>query len=158
MKIRSRAIAKKTAAIIVIIAVLIGASGYTIWAYEYGQPPFCSGYPPGGDCPGNISYTFRILINYTGSWQATYYGYHSVGAPSNPYAGAGNYTGGSLGGTGSFEKNITLSGPNTDGLTICVQAGKLDSSDSLMTLSIDASSNDTSLPNGHATLCLSVVP
>jgi hypothetical protein len=145
---------------VVTVFVLAGTSVYVLWAYEYGQPPFCSGYPPGGNCPGNISYTFRISVNYTGPWQATYYGYHVVWQPSKPYAGAEHYTKGDFVGTGFGGKNVTLSGPNTTGVTLCVQAQKLDSSSSVMTLSIEprVNSNSTSLPMGITNLCVSVVP
>jgi hypothetical protein len=149
-----RKIARKTTPIVVIAAVLVAAAGYVLWAYEDGQPPFCSGYPPGGNCPGNYSYTFQISVNYRGPWQFTYYGYHTVGAPANPYSGVGNYTGGNFRGTGSVEENVTLSGPNTEGLTLCVQAQKLDSSNSPMTIG----SNSTSVPYGKAGWCSSVAP
>lgn len=149
-----RKIAQKTTAVVVTVVLVAVAAGYFLWAYENEQPPFCSGYPPGGNCPGNYSNTFPISVNYAGPWQLTYYGYHSVGAPANPYSGVGNYTGGNFRGTGLFEKNVTLSGPNTEGLTLCVQAQKLDSSNSSMTIG----SNSTSVPYGKAGWCSSVAP
>jgi len=159
MKPESRAIGWKLIAVIVAILVLVGASGYVLWAYDQGQPPFCSGYPPGGNCPGNFTFTFRVAINYSGPWKAAYYGYHSVGAPPIPFAGSGNYTGGNFEGTGPGGKNITLSGPNTNGVTLCVQALKLDSSSSLMALGfVPLMSNTTSVPYGKASLCVSAVP
>src|SRR5882762_6072467 len=146
MKTEPRAMAWKIAIFAVMVA-LIGAGSFLLWAYTH---PSCSGYPPGGNCPGNISYTFRISVNYTGPWQATYYGYHVIWQPSKPYAGAEHYTKGDFVGTGFGGKNVTLSGPNTTGVTLCVQAQKLDSSSSVMTLSIEprVNSNSTSLPMG----------
>lgn len=85
---KSRAIAKKTAAVFLSVNV-IGSGIYVLWVYETGRPPFCSGYPPGGDCPGNYSNAFQISANYTGSWRATYYGYHSVGDPLTRSVGSG---------------------------------------------------------------------
>ena len=68
----SRGIARKAAVISVIAVVLVAAAGYSLFAYEHSYPPFCSGYPPGGNCAGNYSYTFTISVNYTGPWRLTY--------------------------------------------------------------------------------------
>src|SRR2546430_2419542 len=109
MKTESRAITWRSIALFAVMVVMVGIGSYLLWSYSH--PP-CSGYPPGGNCPGNYDNTFHISINYTGAWQATYYGYHSAGAPSNSNAMSGNYTGGSFQGTGPGGKNVTLSGPN----------------------------------------------
>jgi len=145
---------------LMIVFVLTATSGYALWAYEYGQPPFCSGYVQGGNCVGNFSYTFRISVNFTGPWQAAYYGYHIVGEPPTHFAGAEPYTKGNFVGTGLGGKNVTLSGPNTTGVTLCVVAQKLDSSSSVLTLSVEprVDSNSTSLPDGQTSLCVPVVP
>jgi hypothetical protein len=145
------------ATILVAAVVLVGA-GYVLWAYEYNQPPFCAGYPPGGNCPGNVSYTFRVSVNYSGPWQVTYYGYHGVGALCNPHVVTVNYTGGNFRGTGSFEKSITLLGLNFEGVSLYVKAQKLDSSSSLMILGVGSSSDNTVLPYGQTSLCLGAVP
>ena len=92
MMTKSRAIAKKTAAILVSI-IVTGSGIYVLWLYETGQPPFCSGYPPGGDCPGNYSNTFQISLNYTGSWRASYYGFHGAGVSFSPNDWVGNTLG-----------------------------------------------------------------
>ena len=118
----------------------------------------CSGYPPGGNCPGYYSYTFAVSVNYTGDWRATYYGFHSVGAPPSPFSGRGNFTGGVFSGAGFATKTITLTGPNNEGLTICVQASKLDSSASAMVLQIGPRSNSTAAAFGTAQVCMGVVP
>jgi len=155
---KSRAVTSKRAAALIVVILLVGGGLYLVWAYQTGEPPFCSGYPPGGNCPGTFSNSFRISINYSGSWHATYYGFHSVGAPSNWFGGIGNYTGGSFGGAGASTRSITLSGPNTNGVTICVQAVKLDSSSNPLILAIDSMTNNTSLPSGVVRLCEGVVP
>ena len=50
------------------------------------------------------SFAFRITINYSGPWRAEYYGYHGTEAQSTFYNRWGNYTGGTLGGSGYTEK------------------------------------------------------
>jgi hypothetical protein len=146
-----------TTAVVVSIVVIITAGIYAIWAYQTGQAS-CSGYPPGGNCLGNYSYTFAVSVNYAGSWRATYYGYHSTGAPSGSFDSGGNYTGGVFAGTGSGTQEITLSGPNTNGLTLCIQARKLDSSTATISLGIGSRSSNSSIPFGMAQVCLGVVP
>jgi hypothetical protein len=165
-----RAIGTKTIVLGVVAIVLVAALGVVVLMNQVnpGGPNHpvtstvaitsttanCSGYPPGGNCPGNYSYTFVISINYTGPWKATYYGYHSVGA----YFGqSGNYTGGALTGTGDSSRSITLTGPNTNGLALCARAQKLDASNSTLVLTITGH-NETSLPYGSVSYCGGVVP
>lgn len=166
MGTKSGAIAKKTAAILVISIVLIGSGSYVLWLFETGQLSlFCSGYPPEGNCPGGYSVTFRLLVDYAGPWQAIYFGYRGAQPPSNTvwqtgvgnFTG-GNYTGGIFTGTSTKPENVTLSGPNSSGLTLCVQAEKLDYSNSTMTLGINSRNISTSLPHGTTSLCLGVSP
>ena len=160
MTTQPRANGIRTAAVVVPIVLVITGGIYAIWVYQTGQTS-CSGYPPGGNCPGNFSYTFAISVNYTGPWRATYYGYHgyhSVGAPSGSFDGGGNYTGGVFAGTGSGTQQVVLSGPNTYGLTLCVQAQKLDSSNATISLGIEFRSSNTSIPFGRAQVCIGVVP
>jgi hypothetical protein len=128
---------------IVLVLVLAISAGTVIWEYESGQV--------------NYSYSFRVAIGYLGQWSITYYGCHRVGATSNCNA-TDNYTGGIYTGTGNSARNITLSGPSNYGLALCVQAQKLDSSTSNLTISIDAESSSTSLPFGEASMCQGVVP
>lgn len=138
---------------ILIAAVIIG---YLVWAYAADSPPFCSGYPPGGNCPGNYSATFRILVNYTGSWEVTYHGH-----------GGGSSTNGSYVGIGPANRSVLLSGPNTEGLQLCTMAKKLDGSNATLLLSIydDGGSDplggyyNASAPYGATTMqCVGVVP
>jgi hypothetical protein len=164
----------ETVAALLVIAILAGAgAGYFIGVNSsqtttvireptsaqiaISSTNTCSGYPPGGNCPGNITETFEVGVNYSGSWKAVWYGYHSVGCPSSPN-GYENYTGGEWTGTGIRSFGITLSGPNTNGVTLLVEAQKLDASTSMLLLRIDFWSNETSIPYGTASLCRSYVP
>jgi len=111
----------------------------------------CSGYPPGGDCLATYSYTFTLSVNYSGPWKLNYQGYNSLGK-SNPLPISGNYTG-----SGFYSKNVTLSGLNDNGLTLCATAQKLDGSNALLILSVTGY-NKTSLPYGSTSYCGGVVP
>lgn len=148
----------KTIAVILVAAILLPVSvgSFLFWAYSTDHPPFCSGYPPGGNCPGTYSYNFTITVNYTGPWSLEYYGYHTAGYVFQEGA-PGNYLGGSRNGTGSASIGVTLSGPNNNGLTLCALATKLDSSNNTLTLAI-IGQNSTSLPYGSAYTCNGVVP
>jgi len=131
---------------------LVGAGwSYAIFAYANSYPPFCSGYPPGGDCRANYSYTFTISLNYTGPWRLTYQGYASMGE-SNPTNANGNLTG-----NGPYSRPVILTGPNNNGLTLCATAQKLDGSNTTLTLAVTGS-NSTSAPYGSVTYCGGVVP
>lgn len=145
---------RKVVVLIVVVALAV-SGGVVIWEYESGQGPSCSGYPPGGNCPGSYSYTFTVDVNYPGQWRVTWWGYHSVGAD---FGQVGNYTGGTFVGTGNSSKDAELSGPNNNGLALCARAQKLDSSTSTLTLNVLYRSNQTSLPLGYATLCGGVAP
>jgi hypothetical protein len=134
------------------VVVLAGAgSSYAIFAYSNNHTPSCSGYPPGGDCRANYSYTFTISVNYTGPWRLTYQGYASM-AESNPTNANGNLTG-----NGPYSRPVTLAGPNNNGLTLCATAQKLDASDATLTV-IVTGSNSISAPDGSVTYRGGVVP
>ena len=141
---------------VVAILLLVGVGSFLIWAYATGNPPFCSGYPSRGNCPGTYSHNFTITVNYTGSWSLKYYGYHitgyvfQVGAP-------GFYTHGSYNETGSNSTGVELSGPKNIGLTLCAVASKMDSSNSTLVVTI-IGQNSTSVPYGSAYTCNTVVP
>jgi|SRR5271157_957307 len=111
----------------------------------------CSGYPPGGDCLGVYNYTFTIYVNYTGSWRLTYNGTNNVGE-SDAYSF--NKT---LSGAGNFAVSVPLSGMNNQGLETCAKAQKLDSSNSTLVLTLEAT-RQTSLPYGSTSICATVVP
>lgn len=81
--------------------------------------------------------------------------YHSVGKPPS---GTANYTGGTALGAGPSTGTLTLTGLDTQGLTLCIVAEKLDSSNATLVLSIESMTNETSLPHGHTTVCEGVVP
>ena len=111
----------------------------------------CSGYPPGGNCPGTYSYTFTVSVNYTGPWKLTYLGYNYLGK-TNPTNVSGSYTG-----SGFFAKNVTMTSVDTGGLTLCGTAQKLDGSSSTLILTVTGY-NETSLPYGSVSYCGGVVP
>jgi len=111
----------------------------------------CSGYPPGGNCPGTYNYTFTVSVNYTGPWKLTYLGYNNLGK-TNPTNVSGSYTG-----SGFFAKNVTMTSVNTGGLSLCATAQKLDGSSSTLILTVTGY-NETSLPYGSVSYCGGVVP
>ena len=121
-----------------------------------GYPPFCSGYPPGGNCHANYGYTFTISINYTGPWILRYYGFHN-GEVSGPHSDSYYLSSGSITGSGNYAKSVTLSGDDYYFLTLCAWAQKLDDSNSTLTLSVTGS-NSTSAPMGSAYYCGGVAP
>ena len=141
----------------VIVAVVV-AGGYLDWASATGNPPFCPGYTPGGSCPSEISYAFAVEVNYTGSWSMRYYGYSSIGNPNGQvFSAAGSFAGGNLTGEGPYNGSVTLKGPSNRGLTLCVSVDKLDTSNLSLTVTVENASDNTTLPNGSAWTCESVV-
>jgi hypothetical protein len=102
----------------------------------------CSGYPPGGDCVATYNYTFTVSVNYTGPWKLTY---------------QGNNVSGNDTGSGFFSKDVTLSGLDTNMLTLCATAQKLDGSNNTLILTVTGY-NETSLPYGVTSYCGGVVP
>ena len=153
----SLAITRTKAIIIIVLVVGAGLSVYlfnTIVA-NGGYPPFCSGYTPEGNCHANYSYSFTIIVNYSGSWSVTYRGFHNSeisSASSNV-----NYTGGSYRGEGFETRTVKLSGDNFHFLTLCATAYKLNSSNLTLTLTVTGS-NSTSIPYGSAYFCGGVAP
>jgi hypothetical protein len=111
----------------------------------------CSGYPPGGNCPGTYSYAFTVSVNYTGPWKLTYLGYNNLGK-TNLSNVSGSYSG-----SGFFAKNVTMTSVDTGGLTLCATAQKLDGSSSTLILTVTGF-NETSLPYGSVSYCGGVVP
>lgn len=123
----------------------------------YWSSTFHLGCPPDHLQLFGSRFAFRITIDYSGPWRVEYYGYHGTEAPANFYDLWGNYTGGTLGGSGYTEKIVPLPGSPTDGLTLCVKAEKLDSSSGVLALRISGGSNDTSVPYGVTTMCVAVL-
>jgi hypothetical protein len=154
----SRALARTKA--IIIILVVIGAVGVSAYLFNAivaggGYPPFCSGYPSGGNCHANYSYDFTLTVNYSGSWSVSWRGFHNseISSPSSTE----NYTGGTYSGSGSNARTVALSGDNFHFLTLCATASKLDRSNSTLTLT-STGSNSTSLPYGSTYYCGGVAP
>jgi hypothetical protein len=153
----SNALTKTRAIIILAVVVAAGVSIYLINAIIAGggYRPFCSGYPPGGDCHANYSYEFTIAVNYSGSWSVNYHGFHN-GENSGPDSDV-YYTSGNFSGKGFGTRTVSLSGDNYHFLDLCATAYKLDNSSSTLTLSVTGS-NSTSLPYGSTYYCGGVAP
>ena len=139
---RTRSAIGKLEVVIILALIVVAAIGIVGYYSPITNPP-------------NYSYTFRTSINYSGGWKQIEYMYHSVGKPPS---GIANYTGGTALGAGPSTGTITLTGPNNQGLTLCIVAEKLDSSNATLVFSIDSMTNETSLPGGHTTVCEGVVP
>ncbi len=95
--------------------------------------------------PCSTGFNFTLSVNYTGPWKLTYQGYNGLGI-SNFTTVSGNY-----GGTGFDSRNITVGGSH-NGWTLCVQALKLDASNSTMSLTISGATT-TSLQSGSISTC-----
>jgi len=136
--------------------VLLGAIvSYLGWADVTRNPPFCSGNSPSENCQDTYSFPFTVSLNYSGSWQLSYYGYHNG---ANYSSSSNSYTNGTFSGHGPTNESVTLSGRNNYGLTLCLLAQKMDSSNSTLSVIIDQFSNETSVPHGIVHLCVSGVP
>jgi hypothetical protein len=136
------------AVVAVILIAVVGAIAYV----QFGSSK-CSGYPPTGNCIAPYSYTFKVSVNYTGSWRLNYSGQTDVGE-SNAYNITGTYTG-----RGNFSVPVTLSGLNSRMLTVCAQAQKLDGSGSPLSLGIDTLfPKNVSTPYGSVSTCGGVAP
>jgi hypothetical protein len=150
---------QRTAAAVIAALVIAVVGSYLLWAFVTGNQPSCSGYPPGGNCPGEYSYTFNVSVSYPGQWSTEYYGYHSVGNPNGgAFSSSGSYTHVNFTATGDSLYPVTLTGPNDNGLTLCALAQKLDSSNSSLTIAIQDFSNSTNVPYGSAYACAGVAP
>ena len=123
---------KKVFSTIVIVILLIAGVGYLLWSYVLPNSFLCSSSGI-GLIPCNYKASFILLVNYSGSWTALYYGYHG-----NPevFTSNGSITSGKFSGTGSENKSVTLTAPNTYGLGVCLRAQKLDTSASNLTVSV----------------------
>jgi hypothetical protein len=159
---RRRAIGTRVIAVVAVI-VILGATGVIVVTSQPTTSTIsttstsCSGAPPDGDCPGTFSYTFTISVNYAGTWTLNYQGYDNLEGyynlgNSNPTVASGKHTG-----SGFYSKPVTLSGPNDIGLTLCASAQKLDGSNSTLIL-MGTGTNETSLPYGSTSSCVSVAP
>jgi len=149
----------KNRKVIIILAIIIGA-GLSFYVFNAlvaggGYPPFCSGYPPSGNCHANYSYTFTIYVNYSGPWSLTFRGFHN--SELAEVNSEDNYTGGFYQGNGSTGITETLSGDDYYFLTACAEAQKMDNSNSTLTLTVTGS-NSTALPFGIVTYCGGVAP
>lgn len=143
---------------ILTVIILVVAGGYLFWTYVLPNSFLCSSSGI-GSIPCNYDASFILSVNYNGSWTALYYGYHG-----NPevFTSNGSITSGKFSGTGSENKSVTLTAPNTYGLGVCLRAQKLDTSASNLTVSVQEGafvrSNSTSVPLGTIYICVGVYP
>ncbi len=98
------------------------------------------------------SHTFTISVNYSGPWKLSYQGYTTYGL------GGANPTGANVTvtGSGAYSKSITLSGPHNEGLALCADAEKLDSSNITLVLTVtgpQGGHNESPLPNVSILAC-----
>ena len=102
-------------------------------------------------CPANAQ-TFTLSVNYTGSWRVAYQGYDTAGC-SNCNNNASLVLRGSYDGSGFNSRNITVTAQGY-GWTLCAQAQKFDSSNSVLVLHVSGAQNETSLPFGTTSACV----
>ena len=105
-------------------------------------------------CPHFFNLTYIASVNYRGAWGLSYQGYLGDNT-SVPPIEVGNFYG-----HGSTNESIMVSGTDTYGITVCVEAQKLDASNSMLVLRIFPPtnvSNQTSLPYGTTESCLTDV-
>ena len=102
------------------------------------------------------NWAFHVSVRYSGLWRISYYAYPS-GRFTSSDIGTGSYAKGSYNGEGPNSRKVTLSAGNNENPIVCAIAQKLDSSNSNLTLTVDAlpyyGSNSTTLPDGSTYVC-----
>ena len=104
-------------------------------------------------CPHFINKTFTLSVNYGGAWGLSFQGYLGEGTSGAPVQSGSFY------GHGATNESVTVSGIDTYAITICVEAQKLDASNSMLVLRILPTDvmNQTSLLYGTTMSCLADV-
>jgi len=104
-------------------------------------------------CPHFFDQTYILSVNYNGPWGVSYQGYLGEGTSGAPVQ-SGNFYG-----HGASNESVTVSGTDPYAITICVEAQKLDASNSLLVLRILPTdvANQTSVPYGTTMSCLADV-
>lgn len=104
-------------------------------------------------CPHFFDTNWTLSVNYSGPWGANYQGW--LGDKTSGQL----IVSGSFFGNGADNKTVTVEGWSDYGVTICVQAQKLDSSNAMLNVSIlpPHVNNQTSLAFGTAESCVSDV-
>jgi len=95
--------------------------------------------------PCRTGYNFTPSVNYNGPWKLTYQGYNGLGM-SNFTTVSGSY-----GGTGIDSRSVIVGGSH-NGWTLCVQAMRMDDSNSTLSLTISGATT-TSLQYGSISTC-----
>ncbi|MDG6906876.1 MAG: hypothetical protein JRN20_13935 [Nitrososphaerota archaeon] len=108
-----------------------------------------STYPEALVCPTFLSQTWNVSVDYNGPWGLSYQGYLGSGTSGSPIES------GSFFGHGPTNESITVSAVGS-GITACVEAQKLDNSNSVLVLNLLTGNahNSTSLPFGTVKLCM----
>src|ERR1700726_2266911 len=98
--------------LLIVLIILVASGAYISISLVTGTPPFCSA-DGNGYFPCTYSETFPISINYSGPWQAEYFGYN--GAPYEVFSSNGSIVSGNFNGSGDYVKPVTISGPDNKG-------------------------------------------
>ena len=153
MGARTTAIGRRTAVLSAIAVLIVAAVGILAIADRPATDTTSEVYTSSTGASGSFmyNYTFTLSVNYSGPWHLTYLGYNNLGT-SNATEASGSHNG-----TGFYSKAVALSGSTYNGLTLCAQAQKLDTSNSTLVLRITGS-NETSIPYGAVSYCGRVVP
>jgi hypothetical protein len=149
-----------TVALVVFVALTVVFASLAV--EEYSQPTSritggsttTSCTATGGiGCPHFMNDSWTISVNYTGPWGATYQGWLGEQA-SGQLVASGSFYGNTTG-----SKTINVSGTTDYGITVCVEAQKLDSSASTLAVSIlpPNVTNQTSSAYGTAKACIADV-
>ncbi|MGA2876427.1 MAG: hypothetical protein ABSE82_12915, partial [Nitrososphaerales archaeon] len=103
------------------------------------------------ECPHFFNETYTISVNYDGPWGLSYQGYLGVGTINSNLFETGNFFG-----HGQANESITISATDSSGITTCVEAQKLDASNSILALQILPAhvANQTALPYGTTKGCV----
>ena len=104
-------------------------------------------------CPHFFNQTYVLSVNYNGPWGVSYQGYLGEGTSGAPVQAGSFY------GHGATNESVTVSGTDPYAITICVEAQKLDASNSMLVLRILPTNvmNQTSLAYGTVESCLADV-
>jgi hypothetical protein len=136
-----------------IVFILVALSVFGIYVYSSLR------YPPATESltqVTNFSWhaSFPIIVNYSGMWNLVYL----VDNATMPINGIQNNIHGNLNGTGYYRTSVTMYGVGYGEKTLCATATKLDSQNLVLSLTVDASTDNTTNSSRSALVCLTVAP
>jgi len=131
---------------------LISVSTVTLKAANTTTSTSCTA-TGGIGCPHFLNNTYTIRVNYTGPWGLTYHSYLGMGAPPDGTL----LQSGEFFGHGPSSELVNVAGTSTIGTAVCVEAQKLDATNTTLTLSIASATNQTSIAYGSTTVCIAEV-